>query len=269
MESDLGNIINIEQLKKIQIEILDVVSDFCEKNNIKYWIDSGTLLGAIRHKGYIPWDDDIDVGMLRCDYDRFLNEFNKSNSQYKAYSIENNKDFFYPYCKVLDTNTILFEPDKNGKQLNVNIDVFVFDQAPKSPIVLKWTYLKRDLYQRCILIKELYTPHDNIIEKVLVRIASVFLLPFSKYYLTMKIAKNSKKYYNSNCAYLGDFMGYSHTHLNKKIFSSCKTAIFEGKAYKIPQGYQEYLQAFYGDYLKLPPECDRVSHHKFEAYYKN
>ena len=61
-----------EQLKKIQLEILDVVTQFCDANGIRYWLDSGTLLGAIRHKGYIPWDDDVDLGMLREDYERFL-----------------------------------------------------------------------------------------------------------------------------------------------------------------------------------------------------
>ena len=76
-----------EQLKKIQLEILDVVTQFCDANGIRYWLDSGTLLGAIRHKGYIPWDDDVDLGMLREDYERFLSIFNKSNDRYRAVSL--------------------------------------------------------------------------------------------------------------------------------------------------------------------------------------
>ena len=111
-----------DELKKIQIEILNVVSTFCEKNDIRYWIDCGTLLGAIRHKGYIPWDDDIDIGMLRPDYDRFMQLFNQENERYKFYSIENNTKFLCPHGKVLDTSTILYEPNKKGNKLSVNID---------------------------------------------------------------------------------------------------------------------------------------------------
>ena len=73
--------INTEELKKIQVEILDVMSQFCEKHGIQYWLDWGTLLGAIRHKGYIPWDDDVDTGMLRKDYDIFMKLFNEENDR--------------------------------------------------------------------------------------------------------------------------------------------------------------------------------------------
>ena len=104
--------IYIDELKKIQINILDQVADFCNKNDISYWLDCGTLLGAVRHKGYIPWDDDVDIGMFRSDFDRFLNLFNQSNERYKVYNIENNNEFYYPFGKVLDTTTILYEPDE-------------------------------------------------------------------------------------------------------------------------------------------------------------
>ena len=77
--------ITLEELKRIQLSILDRVAEFCEKNAINYWLDCGTLLGAVRHKGYIPWDDDIDIGMLRPDYDRFLKTFNEKNDVYKVY----------------------------------------------------------------------------------------------------------------------------------------------------------------------------------------
>ena len=126
-----------KELKKIQTEILKYVHDYCLKNNIKYWLDSGTLLGAIRHKGYIPWDDDIDIGMARDDYNKFLENFNNTQSKYKCYSIENNNKFCYPYAKILDTSTILYEPDEKGIKLCVYIDLFPYDNAPNDEKIIK------------------------------------------------------------------------------------------------------------------------------------
>ena len=103
--------LSLDELRKIQIEILDVVSKFCDDHEINYWLDGGTLIGAVRHKGYIPWDDDIDLGMLRPDYDKFMRLFNEHNTRYKFHCIENDPKFYVPFGKVLDTETILYEPD--------------------------------------------------------------------------------------------------------------------------------------------------------------
>ena len=92
--------IDIDELKKIQLNILEYIDKFCKENNINYWIDCGTLLGAVRHKGYIPWDDDIDIGMLREDYIKFMNSFNNNNdSNYKFHCYELDKNWYYPYGK--------------------------------------------------------------------------------------------------------------------------------------------------------------------------
>lgn len=150
--------IEVEELKKIQIQILDVVDTYCRNNNVNYWIDSGTLLGAVRHRGYIPWDDDIDLGMLRKDYEVFVEKFNKSNSRYKCCTMENTYDFPFAFAKVMDTETVLYEPNKEeGIKLSINIDIFVYDNAPNDAEQLKAMYDARDKninwYRRRILPK--------------------------------------------------------------------------------------------------------------------
>ena len=120
-----------EELRKTQIGILDYFTNICEENGINYFLTYGTLLGAIRHKGYIPWDDDIDVAMLREDYDKLIDVFNtNNNSRYRFSCVENDPLCMYPFGKIIDENTILYERGEQGIEIGVYIDVFVYDNAP-------------------------------------------------------------------------------------------------------------------------------------------
>ena len=261
--------IDTDELKKIQIGILDYVTKYCKENKIKFWLDSGTLLGAIRHKGYIPWDDDIDIGMLREDYDKFLYNFNKTaDERYRCYSIENNENFLYPHAKVLDTSTILYEPDINGNKLSVNIDIFIYDNAPEKPKTADKMYNKRDLYIRLNNIKQFKNSEKNVGKAIIKKIIALPLIVFPKNYFVKKTIENSRKYVNENTTKVGNFCAYTRILCNKDIFASFVDVDFEGKKYPAPIGYDKWLSAFYGDYMQLPPKEKQVSHHTFEAYYK-
>jgi lipopolysaccharide cholinephosphotransferase len=261
--------IELEELKEIQLEILDQVHNFCIANNIKYWIDCGTLLGAIRHKGYIPWDDDIDVGMLREDYERFIHTFNDQNTKYKCYSIENNKRFGYSFAKVLDTDTILYEPNKHGMKSAVNIDIFVYDNAPDDDKLTADMFKKRDFYRAMNNIRVFHLmTHEKLSGRICKRILNVLLMVFPRYYFAKKVADNSKRYINESTKRVGDFMSLTDMTCDKRVFSSFIDVEFEGKLYKAPVGYDEYLRGFYGDYMQLPPVEERTPHHMFEAYHK-
>lgn len=257
-----------EQMKKIQIDILDDVAKFCEENNIKYWIDAGTLLGAIRHKGYIPWDDDIDLGMLREEYDKFIKLYNLKNSKYKLKCIELDKTYEYPYGKVIDTDTILYEPDEKGIKIAVNIDVFVYDNAPDDVHELNRMYNKRDKYERLRLYQKFVPSSDCSIKRIIKKIIKCILNFFPKDYFIMKIVKNSKKYCKTQCSNIGNFTSTSRISCSKSIFDEYIEVEFEGKKYKAPKGYNEWLTIIYGNYMELPPVEKRISPHSFIAYYK-
>lgn len=113
-----------DELRTIQLDILQNVHDFCMKHDIKYTLAYGTLLGAVRHGGYIPWDDDIDIAMLRSDYEKFLKEY--KDDIYKFTECRLDKDVHIGFGKVEDTRTIVIEGG-NTKNLGVSIDVFPID----------------------------------------------------------------------------------------------------------------------------------------------
>ena len=262
--------INIDELRKIQIEILDNVNNFCKKNKINYWIDCGTLLGAVRHSGYIPWDDDIDIGMLREDYDKFLNLYNKNNTKYRLMASELDNDYYFQFGKVVDTNTILYEPDEAGIKGAVYIDVFVYDNAPDDEDKLKDMFDKRDYYNK-FRIAQLYPNNydkSSIKKKIMRFFLKIYLKFLPKNYYTKKCIKNSKRYINEKTKRVGNFTSSKRMTGDKKIFKSFIELPFENKKYPAPIGYKDWLSAFYGDYMKLPPKEKQVSEHKFKAYYK-
>lgn len=260
--------IGLQELKSIQMNILDYVVDFCDNNDIHYWLDTGTLLGAIRHKGYIPWDDDIDIGMLRPDYDKFIIQFNSNASeQYHCHCIENDPNFYVPHAKVYDTRTVLYEPDENGYKSSVNIDVFVYDNAPDNDEIVTKMYDKRDMLRRRFNIQnERYITNKNYI----VRIAKYlrrFLYTMLYKNCIQKMVENSKSYSNIETKRVGNFTSFTRICCEKIAFHGFIEVEFEGKKYKAPEGYDMWLKSFYGDYMRLPPVEKRVSHHSFKAYY--
>lgn len=269
MKGYCGFMIELEELKQIQIDILDDVVEFCETNHINYWLDSGTLLGAIRHEGYIPWDDDIDLGMLRSDYDEFKLKYNEANRKYKFFSVETDKNFNFPYGKVLDLSTELYEPNKKiGEKLAVNIDIFVYDNAPEDKKKLNRMYKKRNIYRVLNIVKK--SPYSTKKNRALInaiRIPCHYILKvFPKGYFSKKIINNSKKYMNENTNYVGNFTGSVKIQSRKSIFDSYIKVNFEGKKYNAPVGYHEWLTDMYGNYMELPPKEKQVSHHVFEAF---
>lgn len=264
--------IGLKELKEIQIAILVYVADFCKKNDINYWLDAGTLLGAIRHNGYIPWDDDIDIGMLRPDYEKFMKLFNLNNtSNYKARCYENDKNWYYPYGKVIDESTVLYEPDeKSGIKSSVFIDVFVYDNAPQSKKELEIMYRKRDRYAKLnsIQVSKHFTLESRQKYNFLRFPFWLIFQLLPKRIFVKKSIENSKKYVNNDTGYVGNFTSVTKIFCPKSIFDSFIEVDFEGKKFFAPIGYDEWLKAFYGNYMELPPKEKRVSHHKFVAYKK-
>lgn len=261
--------IETKELREIQLNILDHFTKFCEENDIRYWILAGTLLGAVRHKGFIPWDDDIDLGMLRKDYDKLIQIYDNNASQYKFYTVENNKEYCYPMGKVFDDNTILYEMGReNGYKIAVYIDIFVYDDAPDDRAIVKKMLNKRNRLRHIRTLQTATVHSGNIIRRSLVTVACKVLKLIPQRLLVEEMVKNAKQYSGGNMQWICDFLDDFPVTIDKKWAEEFIELEFEGRKLMAIKEYDKWLTLNYGDYMKLPPAEKRVAQHNIEAYYK-
>ena len=248
----------LNKLKEKELDILKEVDRVCKKNNIKYFIMYGTLLGAVRHQGFIPWDDDIDICMLRSDYEKFLEIASKELDEKFFVDYEKtNKKYYLPFAKVRNKNTQVFEEasKKYDGHKGIWIDIFPYD------------YKKKNSY--------------NIIDKIKFKIFHVFHVSLVK--------KSLKKEYSKKVSFVANFLSYKFIFRWKKILSIHKKRekyvlhyglekiyetpiiavndIFPLKKYKFedcefygPKNADKILTDTYGDYMQLPPVEKRITH---------
>jgi lipopolysaccharide cholinephosphotransferase len=262
--------LTLEEIKKIELEILCYFADFCEKNSLRYYLAGGTLLGAIRHQGFIPWDDDIDVIMPRPDYMRFISLFKLHEEKviYKIFSPYDSNNV-YPYTKIFDSRTIIYEKyidSKKKASYGVFIDVFPIDGLPNNDGEINIYFLFQKILSKLLWI--LNTGEINIKKKDL----KIRGLPFREIIcrILIRIIDKFAMRYDFDKARLIAVSVIS-THGKREIIEKAKyiTPIkvnFEGKLFNAPQGYNLYLRNLYGNYMRLPPIEDRKSNHSFEAY---
>lgn len=263
--------LDIQDIKIIQISILDYFDEFCKKNDIRYWLDYGTLLGAVRHKGFIPWDDDIDIGMLREDYKRAEILFNQqSNGLYAFKTPINDNTYCYPFGKLIRTDTVLYEYGKEGITTGVYIDVFPYDNSPKSKRAVKRMFKKRDFLGR---LRRLQLPMRAGLSKrkrILYRCGATIIKIVPNNTINALIDKNARKYSKRETGIVSSFTDtYENKYLivPKSLFRNLEDIEFEGKKYPAPKDYDFWLSSYYGDYMKLPPIEQRVKHHVYNAFY--
>lgn len=257
--------LTLDEIKSIEINILSYVASLCEKHNLRYFLAYGTLIGAIRHKGFIPWDDDIDIAMPRDDYNRLLDIMRSEKGKYECLiPLENG--FFYEFAKVIDTTTFVQEKYTIKARCGVWIDIFPLDGLKKND---KLTHFLLVLFNRCraAAVNKKF-PHKT--KGIFVPVEYLFWIicrligykPFLKW--SIKLAQKYK-YDDSDIVGYASSYPANNKYLKKEWFSESLKVYFEKLQFNIPIGYHEYLTTQYGDYMQLPPENKRVSHH-MEAY---
>lgn len=258
----------LDDLKRIETEILDYVAQFCDNNGLRYFIDSGTLLGAVRHKGFIPWDDDIDIVMPRDDYEKFHTLFPK-DGRFRLLSLKNNPDYIYAFSKVVDSSTELIEDlTKDIQGYGIYIDIFPFDGLPDDERKCK-RFQDRIWFYRALatVASRQLNENDSLRLRILYRLVS----RIGSRRLINKIDKLIRTYDIKKTKYGSKLTVSSDKYRKTKnsMFDEVVELEFEGKKYAAPADYHEYLTIMYGDYMQLPPKDKQVSHHYFKAYQKD
>ena len=252
-----------EESKKLMLDILINVASFCDYHDIKYSLGYGTLIGAIRHKGFIPWDDDIDIIMMRDDYDRFVSTY--KDERYKIISGE--EQINHTHIRISDSKTVLkyTKPTPQSKfyKAGIWIDIFPIDKV----LDLQEGYERhKHLLKKIINIR-----HVGDMEGVTVkgRVAVSVMKRFSK--LLEKIIYRIMVRYNKKDTQTVANLALYYSRVPPfpiQYMSDYIDVEFEGHSFKAISQYDSWLKGIYGDYMQLPPEDERVAHHYFTAFYK-
>ena len=269
---NMNTTIDIKQLKAIQLDIMDHFHKWCIENDITYFITAGTLIGALRHNGYIPWDDDIDVVMLRPDYEKMLKLFPK-DGRYRLYSIERDPSCIYAYAKVYDFDTLMIEGnEKAHPKIGVNIDIFPLDSVTDNYEDGKKLKKQLQLLNDILGVKQLDKANRGLVKNVTVAVLRAISSFFPYSWLVKQIIRGSKKYVeNTDSRYIVNAVIHAKGEreiLEREWFKDTVELEFEGRKYLAPIGADQYMRRLFGNYMQLPPEDKRVSHHRFKAYYK-
>lgn len=263
---------SLEEIKKIQVDVLRAFHQFCTEKGINYSLAYGTLLGAIRHKGYIPWDDDIDICMLRADYEKLENLFPENyQDAYGFYTLNRNLKWNRSYGKFFNTKTVEVESSNDNVGIGVSIDIFPIDDVPDTDTSFKKVWRRNRLLIKARTLKAIvWSKERSFLKNLIVAISHFILLPFPLRFLAQSTDCISR--YQNNKGFHHVFHSCDNDNpknsLPKSIFNQYVDVPFEGDVFKAMAGYDTYLRECYGDYMELPPIEKRVSTHTFNVYWK-
>lgn len=261
-----------EELRAVQLAelyILKEIKRICNKHDIKYFLTGGTMLGAVRHKGFIPWDDDIDIAMVKEEYERFLQiapyelgaEFfldnEKTNSEY---------GLVFSKVRLRGTKFVELKGNKYAKHNELFVDIFPYINLADDKKERTASGIRLSFLSQLLLIKAGYKVWrgDGVsvfIKFLPVRLCALFI---TKTELRKRIDRLANRYCsrtNYTCSHNGSKMGYLRWNLDRRIFDEYMEIEFEGDYYPIPKEYRKCLEIFYGkSYMELPPENKRITH---------
>ena len=267
--SRMGRKIGREEARRLQLEMLDALAAYCDANGLVYYLSGGTLLGAVRHGGYIPWDDDIDVNMPRPDYERLVAMTGgRLGDHLEIAAPEGPITHSTSFPRLLDTRYVLMSCSKDGRSpyyTNLFIDIFPIEGLPADPKRARWHYVWT---KSMIVMRKLAYFHEVPtgpvgLSLMLRHMAKPFAKLLGYRFWNRRLLDLAKRYRYEDCEYVGVVTGYVHTmeeYIRKEGYGTPVRVMFEGRSYNAPADTDRYLRNLYGNYMELPPEDKREAH---------
>ena len=253
----------LKHLQKVQLMMLKDFIKICEENDITYFVIGGTLLGTIRHQGFIPWDDDIDVIMYRKDFEK-LNDImiNNPHDKYGFINVLNEETYHYTWGRFTLKNTVLAEwwADQVDYTPNIFIDIFIMDKIPDNKVkrfIHRWRSFTLNQMSNYSIIK---FKNESRLKEIIQHTAYYLLklIPISPMTIKKRCVKTYRKYENIECEQYCDFPSLMHMPIyDKTDFLPPKKVKFEDIEVNVPNNYDKILTRLYGNYMELPPEDKR------------
>lgn len=276
-----GKWIPLEEVKRLEVDILTDVAAFCEREGLRYSLCAGTLLGAVRHRGFIPWDDDIDIMMPREDFDRFVREY-RSEGPYRVMTHDVDPNYPLPFASVNDTRTVKIEHklrDRCNRTLGVNVDVFPLDAVPGNLEEAAAFYREIGArWQKRTCIVDRFGKGKTLFSTLYRNVAIAFYRLLEALHLTSihdQVSASvalATRYNPGPCGRTGVTTIYHYAVREShpsEVYDGRTGYIFEGHTFQGLTHAHEYLSGMYGDdYMQLPPEEKRITHHTSDCYWK-
>lgn len=270
--------LSTKEIQEVELEILKTISDICREQNLRYCLAYGTLLGAVRHKGFIPWDDDLDIIMPREDYEELLKYLGMHKQSYKnlqVFNPETNPSYPYMITRISDDRYLLDVDNENDYGIGIFIDIYPYDGLGNTKEEALRFGLKGDrLSSLCFQATRQrfamgYT--KSIFRKIIKLPVYLFSKAVGKNFYQKKLALLAGEKPYDTSKYVGCVVwlsGGEKDIFKKEWFDEIIEAPFEKYNFCIPKEYDSILKHAYGDYMKLPPVNERVGHHDYIAYRK-
>ena len=253
----------LKHMQQVSMKILKYFIEICEENNLTYFMYGGSLIGAVRHHGFIPWDDDIDVIMFRQDFEK-LNKILEKNidDKYRFINVLNEETYYHTWGRLMLKNTLFKEwwADQVDYTPNIYIDIFILDNVPSNKFkkfIHRWKCYFLNFVSSCSYIKY---ENDSKIKEIIQQTIyyTIKMLPISPYSIKKKCVKSFTQYQYENCEEICDFPSSDIMPISfRSDWFPLKKVKFEDIEVNIPNNYDENLKLEYGEYMELPPEESR------------
>lgn len=269
--------LSMEEIQMVSFEILKVIKSICDKEHLNYGLAFGTLIGAVRHKGYIPWDDDVDIIMPRPDFEKLMAYFSKYADELQPYQPLNrsiNPDYPYTMTRFIDNRYILDVDNEKPCGMGIFVDIYVLDGAGNSIEEARATLEKTRRFPSSIFLSTRLKLKNGgtkgFFKNLIKPLFFAYVKLMGREYFVKRLYNIISKYDYDKCSHLAclEWDNTTGSATAKKDIENPVEVEFNGMTFKAAANIDFYLTHAYGDYMTPPPLKDRVYHHLYKAYRK-